>query len=83
MRSLKALLTVFGLALGLVTTVVLAFLSDATSRSTFAFVDESTSSTGVSFTQTPLLFVVGVPLVCAVLGWITALILTKRGWAVS
>lgn|GEM_PF-2931127 len=52
-------------------------------QSTFAFVDESTSSTGVSFTQTPLLFVVGVPLVCAVLGWITALILTKRGWAVS
>ena len=34
MRSLKALLTVFGLALGFVTTVVLAFLSDATSRST-------------------------------------------------
>lgn len=83
MRSLTILLTVFGLILGLVATIVLAFFSDSTSRSNFAFAGESTSSSGVSFTETPLLFVVVVPVLCAALGWITALTLGKRGWVVS
>jgi hypothetical protein len=83
MRSLKLLLPVFGLVLGLISTVLLAVFSDSTSRSSYAFAGESTSSAGLSFSENPLLFVVVVPLLCAVLGWLTALVLTKRGWVMS
>lgn len=83
MRSLRALLSLFGLGIGLLATVVLELFSSAPSRSDYAFVVGRSTPTVLSFTETPLVFVVGVPILCALVGWVTALVLTRRGWAIG
>ncbi|CCQ15892.1 putative uncharacterized protein [Rhodococcus sp. AW25M09] len=82
MRGMKVLLSVFGFGVGLVATLVIALFSSAPSRSTYALVDGG-SSNPLNFMETPSYFIIGIPLICALLGWITAYVLIKRGWELS
>lgn len=83
MRSVRGLLAGFGCVIGLLAVLVLAALSSGTSRIDYAFVDGRSTPTVLSFTETPILFVVVVPIVCALLGWMTAALCTKRGWVLA
>ncbi|WP_032402332.1 hypothetical protein [Rhodococcoides fascians] len=82
MRSLKVLLSVFGFGVGLVATLVIVLFSSVPTRSTYAFVDGSRSQS-LNFVEMPGYFVIGIPVICAVLGWLTASVLIKRGCELS
>ena len=85
MRSLKVLLTVFGLVMGFVVTLVLALFSSGPTRSNYAFVSGHSESTVnfSAFTDSPLYFVIGVPVAGALIGWVTAWVLIRRGWRMN
>nr|WP_296780335.1 hypothetical protein [Rhodococcus sp. (in: high G+C Gram-positive bacteria)] len=80
---MSVLLTTFGFVLGLLTTVGLAAFSDGTSRSDYAFAGQDTISIGLTFTEAPVLYVICVLIVCALIGWLTAVVLVKRDWTIT
>lgn len=81
MRDLRRLLACFGAAVGLIAVVVMSALPSGPYRSDYVFVESGSRTTFIeSTTETPILFAIGVPVVCALVGWFVGSLLIRRGW---
>ncbi|OZD58387.1 hypothetical protein CH263_24295 [Rhodococcus sp. 06-1059B-a] len=81
MRDLRRLLALFGFVVGLVAVVAMSALPSGPYRSDYAFVESGSRTSFVeSTTETPMLFVIGVSVVCALVGWFVGSLLIRRGW---
>lgn len=81
MRDLRRLLALFGAAVSLFVVVALSALPTGPYRSDYVFVESGSRTTFVeSATETPMLFVIGVPAACALVGWFVGSFLIRRGW---